>query len=102
MIQPVPTSAMRRRPGPSPLDPGEGDPLDEHLLGQEEDHMAPYTIPPLTTVSQTGVDMGRAAAELLLSMIDQNLHREEVSDVVLAPAPGCVPLHTAPPPPGAA
>jgi hypothetical protein len=30
--------------------------------------------------------MGRAAAELLLSMIDQNLHREEVSDVVLAPA----------------
>jgi hypothetical protein len=101
MIQPVPTSAMRRRPGPSPLDPGEGDPLDEHLLGQEEDHMAPYTIPPLTTVSQTGVDMGRAAAELLLSMIDQNLHREGQRRRP-GSGPGCVPLHTAPPPPGAA
>jgi hypothetical protein len=38
------------------------------------------------------------AAELLLSMIDQNLHREEVSDVVLAPAL-VVRRSTAPPPP---
>lgn len=71
------------------------------LVGYDDIDLAPYTIPPLTTVSQTGVDMGRAAAELLLSMIDQNLHREEVSDVVLAPAL-VVRRSTAPPPPGAA
>jgi hypothetical protein len=29
--------------------------------------------------------MGRVAAELLFRMIDQNLNREEVSDVILAP-----------------
>jgi hypothetical protein len=55
------------------------------MVGHDDIDMAPYTIPPLTTISQTGVEMGRVAAELLFRMIDQNLNREEVSDVVLAP-----------------
>jgi hypothetical protein len=55
------------------------------MVGYDDIDMAPYTIPPLTTISQTGVEMGRVATELLFRMIDQNLNREEVSDVVLAP-----------------
>jgi LacI family transcriptional regulator len=68
------------------------------MVGYDDIDMAPYTIPPLTTISQTGVEMGRTAAELLLAMIDQNLHREEVSDVVLTPAL-VVRRSTAPPAP---
>jgi DNA-binding LacI/PurR family transcriptional regulator len=45
-----------------------------------------YTIPPLTTVSQTGVEMGRAAARLLFEMIDGKLGGDEVADVVLTPS----------------
>jgi hypothetical protein len=54
------------------------------MVGYDDIDMASYTVPPLT-ISQTGVEMGRVAAELLFRMIDQNLTREEVSDVVLAP-----------------
>jgi DNA-binding LacI/PurR family transcriptional regulator len=43
--------------------------------------------------------MGRVATELLFTMIDQNLNREEVSDVVLAPML-IVRQSTAPPPDG--
>jgi DNA-binding LacI/PurR family transcriptional regulator len=67
------------------------------MVGYDDIDMAPYTIPPLTTISQTGVEMGRVAAELLFTMIDQNLRREEVSDVVLAPA--LVPRQSTAPPP---
>jgi LacI family transcriptional regulator len=56
------------------------------MVGYDDIDMAPYTIPPLTTISQTGVDGGRVAAELLFRMIDENLNREEVSDVILAPS----------------
>jgi DNA-binding LacI/PurR family transcriptional regulator len=55
------------------------------MVGCDDIDMAPYTIPPLTAVSQTGVEMGRVAAELLFSMIDRNLNREDVGDVVLDP-----------------
>jgi LacI family transcriptional regulator len=55
------------------------------VVGYDDIDIAPYTIPPLTTVSQTGVEMGRAAAELLFAMIDEDLERAEVGDVVLAP-----------------
>lgn len=32
------------------------------MVGYDDIDMAPYTIPPLTTISQIGVDMGRVAA----------------------------------------
>jgi DNA-binding LacI/PurR family transcriptional regulator len=42
-------------------------------------------VPPLTTVSQSGVEMGRTAAALLLDMIERDQAGDEVDDVVLQP-----------------
>jgi LacI family transcriptional regulator len=53
------------------------------FVGYDDIDLAAYTIPPLTTVTQTGVAMGRAATTLLLDMVDQDLAREDVQDVVL-------------------
>jgi LacI family transcriptional regulator len=55
------------------------------IVGYDDIDISPFTIPPLTTVSQDGAEMGEAAADLLFTMIDENLNREEVSDVVLSP-----------------
>ena len=55
------------------------------IVGYDDIDLAAYTIPPLTTITQTGVEMGRRAAQLLFEMIDQKLDREQVPDVVLAP-----------------
>jgi DNA-binding LacI/PurR family transcriptional regulator len=56
------------------------------IIGYDDIDLAAYTIPPLTTVTQTGVEMGRTAAQLLLDMIDKDLDRPDVADVVLAPS----------------
>lgn len=55
------------------------------IVGYDDVDLAPYTIPPLTTISQAGVEMGRTAAQLLFDTIDKGLEREDVADVVLAP-----------------
>ena len=55
------------------------------IVGFDDIDFAAFTIPPLTTVSQEGVVMGRTAAELLLDMIEHNRDRAEVDDVVLQP-----------------
>ena len=55
------------------------------IVGFDDIDFAAFTIPPLTTVSQSGVEMGRVAAELLFEMVEHNRNRSEVSDVVLAP-----------------
>ena len=55
------------------------------IIGYDDIDIAPFTIPPLTTISQGGMEMGTSAADLLFTMIDENLNREEVSDVVLEP-----------------
>jgi LacI family transcriptional regulator len=54
-------------------------------VGYDDIDLAPFTIPPLTTVSQSGVEMGRTATRLLLDIIDRDLDRHDVADVVLAP-----------------
>jgi LacI family transcriptional regulator, repressor for deo operon, udp, cdd, tsx, nupC, and nupG len=56
------------------------------MIGYDDIDLAPYTIPPLTTISQAGVEMGRVVAGLLFDMIDKSLDRTEVSDVVIQPA----------------
>jgi LacI family transcriptional regulator len=61
-------------------------PRELSIVGYDDIDIAPYTIPPLTTISQSGEEMGETAANLLFTMIDENLKREEVSDVVLEPA----------------
>jgi LacI family transcriptional regulator len=55
------------------------------IVGYDDIDIAPYTIPPLTTISQSGVEMGRVAVELLLEMVEGSLSREEVEDRVLEP-----------------
>jgi DNA-binding LacI/PurR family transcriptional regulator len=55
------------------------------MVGFDDIDVAAFTIPPLTTISQDGVEMGRISAELLFDMIDNGRHRSEVPDVVLAP-----------------
>jgi DNA-binding LacI/PurR family transcriptional regulator len=60
-------------------------PDDISMVGFDDIDVAAFTIPPLTTVSQDGVTMGRASAELLFDMIASGQHRSAVEDVVLAP-----------------
>lgn len=62
---------------------GRAIPDELSIVGYDDIDLAPYTIPPLTTVNQAGVEMGRAAAKLLFEMIEQGLDRADVPDVVL-------------------
>ena len=55
------------------------------IVGFDDIDFAAYTIPPLTTVSQNGVEMGRIATEVLLDMIDNARDRSDVNDVVMRP-----------------
>jgi DNA-binding LacI/PurR family transcriptional regulator len=56
------------------------------IVGYDNIDMTPFTIPPLTTVNQFGVEMGQSAANLLLDMIEKNQESDEVNDEVLSPA----------------
>lgn len=69
------------------------------VIGFDDIDFSAYTIPPLTTVSQSGVEMGRIATELLLNMVEQGQAVSEVADVVLTPEL-VVRQSTAPPQPG--
>jgi LacI family transcriptional regulator len=60
-------------------------PRDLSIVGYDDIDIAPFTIPPLTTISQSGVDMGRAAANMLMDMIEQQRDRAGVADLVLEP-----------------
>jgi DNA-binding LacI/PurR family transcriptional regulator len=60
-------------------------PEEVSIVGFDDIDMAAFTIPPLTTVSQDGVEMGRLAADLLLDMIDQGRESADVDDVVMTP-----------------
>jgi DNA-binding LacI/PurR family transcriptional regulator len=56
------------------------------IVGFDDIDIAGFTIPPLTTISQAGVGMGRTAAHLLLDMIEGTVDQAEVEDVVVDPA----------------
>jgi LacI family transcriptional regulator len=64
---------------------GVGVPDRLSIVGYDNIDIAAFTIPPLTTVSQSGVEMGRTAATLLLDMIDHDRAAAEIDDVVMAP-----------------
>lgn len=55
------------------------------IVGFDDIDFAAFTIPPLTTVSQTGVEMGRVAAERIFEMVEGDLVGSEVGDIVLTP-----------------
>ena len=45
------------------------------IVGFDDIDIASFTIPPLTTISQAGVEMGRTSANLLLDMIEDRVGR---------------------------
>ncbi len=55
------------------------------IVGFDNIDIAAFTIPPLTTVSQSGVEMGRTAATLLLDMIEHDRAADEIEDIVVQP-----------------
>jgi DNA-binding LacI/PurR family transcriptional regulator len=55
------------------------------IVGFDNIAIAAYTVPPLTTVDQAGVEMGRIAASLLLDMIETDRSGDHVDDVVITP-----------------
>jgi DNA-binding LacI/PurR family transcriptional regulator len=55
------------------------------IVGFDDVDAATYMVPPLTTVSQRGSEMGEMAASLILDMIEKQRSVEEVEDVVLTP-----------------
>ena len=55
------------------------------IVGFDNIDIAGYTIPPLTTVSQSGVEMGRTAVNLLIEMIESDRRVADTDDVVLTP-----------------
>jgi DNA-binding LacI/PurR family transcriptional regulator len=55
------------------------------IVGFDNLDITPYTIPPLTTVSQSGIEMGETAANLLLDMIEQSRESALVDDIIMRP-----------------
>lgn len=55
------------------------------IVGFDDVDAATYMIPPLTTVSQRGTEMGVMAADLILDMIDRQRPVHDVDDVVVTP-----------------
>ncbi|HUG83261.1 MAG TPA: LacI family DNA-binding transcriptional regulator [Euzebya sp.] len=64
-----------------------GIPIPERLsiIGYDDIDLVRYTVPPLTTISQAGVEMGRIAAGLLLDMRERGVNRDDVDDILLKP-----------------
>jgi DNA-binding LacI/PurR family transcriptional regulator len=60
-------------------------PEDISIVGYDDIEMASFAIPPLTTISQSGEEMGRIAVGLLLDMIAQQTAASEVDDILLKP-----------------
>jgi len=55
------------------------------IVGFDNIDICPFTIPPLTTINQFGVQMGESAAQLLLDMIEHNQAASDVNDIVISP-----------------
>ncbi len=55
------------------------------IIGFDDIDFAPFTIPPLTTIRQSGFEMGQIAANLLIDMIEQERPGSEVEDMVMIP-----------------
>lgn len=60
-------------------------PHDISVVGYDNIAFTEFTIPPLTTVNQLGIEMGQAAAQLVIEMIEQDKSSSQVQDIVFAP-----------------
>jgi DNA-binding LacI/PurR family transcriptional regulator len=68
------------------------------IVGFDDIDIARFTIPPLTTISQFGVEMGRIATEMVLDMIDKGTPHPDIPDVIVEPM--LVVRQSTGPPPG--
>jgi DNA-binding LacI/PurR family transcriptional regulator len=55
------------------------------IVGYDNIDITPFTIPPLTTINQSGTEMGQSAANLLLDMVEHHTESAEVNDIALSP-----------------
>jgi DNA-binding LacI/PurR family transcriptional regulator len=55
------------------------------IVGYDNLEFAEFLTPPLTTINQSPFEMGHAAANLLLDMIEQELDSAIINDLVLSP-----------------
>jgi DNA-binding LacI/PurR family transcriptional regulator len=55
------------------------------IVGYDNIDMTAFSIPPLTTINQSGIEMGESTANLLLDMIEKEQDASDVQDVVLSP-----------------
>lgn len=55
------------------------------IVGYDNIDMSAFSIPPLTTINQSGIEMGESTANLLLNMIEQEQDAAAVHDVILSP-----------------
>lgn len=53
------------------------------IVGFDDIDIAAYMIPPLTTVRQSGAEMGYSAASMLINMIEEERDGAEVEDLIL-------------------
>jgi DNA-binding LacI/PurR family transcriptional regulator len=56
------------------------------IVGFDDINIAAFTTPALTTIRQSGFEMGQTAAGLLLDMIEQELDRTAIEDIILTPS----------------
>ena len=55
------------------------------IVGFDDIDIATFTVPPLTTISQGGEEMGRIGGKLLIDMIENGLAIDDVEDVIVPP-----------------
>jgi len=55
------------------------------IVGFDDIDIAAFTIPPLTTVSQSGVEMGSIAANMVFDMIEHETPGSDTKDVIVSP-----------------
>ncbi|MFN8375501.1 MAG: LacI family DNA-binding transcriptional regulator [Anaerolineae bacterium] len=55
------------------------------IVGFDDIDFAAFTIPPLTTIRQSGFEMGQIAANLLIDMIEHDQNSANVKDIVMTP-----------------
>jgi DNA-binding LacI/PurR family transcriptional regulator len=55
------------------------------IIGFDDIDIAKFTVPPLTTISQSGEEMGRLATEMLFDMIERGTPHPDVPDIVVEP-----------------
>jgi DNA-binding LacI/PurR family transcriptional regulator len=58
-------------------------PQQVSIVGFDDIDIAGFTVPPLTTVRQSGAEMGYRAAALLIDLIEEDRDGAEIEDIVL-------------------